>query len=111
MYQKLTADDFRKHYKFPDDYQVSGLLVMGHWDRPKFAQEAKEHIRKVFGKGIEIEELTNEFFASIVSFVVDGKRYWFDTVYGQTYLSELVHVACLFGSKRNILIGKRPKTI
>ena len=32
-------------------------------------------------------------------------KIWFDVVYGGAYLSELLHVGCLFGSKKNFLVG------
>lgn len=105
MYQKLKVDDFRKHYQLPDDYQVSGLLVMGHWNVAKYTKQAKTHIQSLFGADTKIEKPISEFLTSVLSFIVDGKRYWLDCVYGQTYLSELVHIASLFGSKQNILMG------
>jgi len=36
---------------------------------------------------------------------VGGKLYWFTIAYGGAILSEWTHLACLFGSKTNIVIG------
>ena len=105
MYQKLGPAEFKKHLELPDDYVVSGVLVMGNWDSEKYKKVVKVKLTEMFGDKIQIEGLIPHFFSSVISFVVDGKRFWYDTVYGQTYLSELLHIACLFGSKKNILIG------
>lgn len=34
-----------------------------------------------------------------------SKRYWFDASYGGVLLSEYLHLASLFGSRKNILLG------
>lgn len=47
----------------------------------------------------------NPYFAPILEFMIEGKRYWFTVAYGGTMLSEWVHLACLFGSQNNIVIG------
>lgn len=47
----------------------------------------------------------NPYFAPILEFIIAGKRYWFTVAYGGTMLSEWVHLACLFGSQHNVVIG------
>ena len=39
------------------------------------------------------------------AFAVDGRNYWIAKVYGSAILSEYLHLACLLGNKKNILVG------
>jgi purine-nucleoside phosphorylase len=41
----------------------------------------------------------------LTEFEINGKKIWFDVPYGGAMLSEYIHYACLFGSKKNILVG------
>jgi len=53
----------------------------------------------------KVEYIQDNFFSSIYEFEIGDKLIWFDVVYGGAYLSELLHVGCLFGSKKNFLVG------
>ena len=45
------------------------------------------------------------FLSRILELKIDDKNYWFIVMYGGALLSEYVHLASLFGSKKNIHIG------
>jgi len=103
MYKAFTASDFRKMFGLPDDYVVEGFLSYGAWNVEKQHLKIKEVL-----KGLEVDytinKLTN-FLGYVFEINIGGKRYWFTVMYGGTLLSEIVHLACLFGSKKNIHIG------
>lgn len=103
MYKKLTANDYRKHFKLPDDYAVDGFVVYGTYKNHPFEQF--EDSVKRSGHKYEKSRLEHDFFGSLMEFTVEGKKYWVAIAYGGALLSEYLHLACLFGSKQNILIG------
>lgn len=104
MYKKLTKQDFWKILKVADDYSVDALIVVGTNPRSKEYPDLYEALNNL-GIKYEEEKIEDSFFGEVKSFVIKGKRVWFDVVYGAAYLSELTHVASLLGSKLNILLG------
>ena len=88
----------------PSNYHVDFILVSGTYDRDR-------ELDRLFSalKNLEIdysvEEIEDKFFSRITPITVGGVRLWFDISYGGAYLSEMLHLGCLFGSKGNILIG------
>jgi purine-nucleoside phosphorylase len=88
----------------PDSYNVDALLVVGTNPRSKEYPHLYEALEKL-GVQYKEEVIKNIFFSEIKSFVINGKRIWFDVVYGTAYLSELLHAASMLGSKTNILLG------
>lgn len=103
MYTTLTAQDYRRNWKLPEDYQVDGMLCYGTWDIQKQVALFKETLENL-GMDFTYGELSG-FIGKIIEFTVEGKRFWFDVSYGGAMLSEYLHIACLFGSKKNILLG------
>lgn len=103
MYKKLTAADYRKHFGLSHDYTVEGFIVYGTYKNHPFEQF--EDSLKRSGYAYEKSKLEHEFFGSLMEFDVEGKKYWLAIAYGGTLLSEYLHLACLFGSRHNILIG------
>jgi purine-nucleoside phosphorylase len=104
MYKTFTADDYRKHHKLPLDYAVHGFIVFGTF-HPGPYEVIKEELAKI-GKVVSYERtLAGPYFQPILEFTVDGKTYWFTVAYGGTMLSEWAHLACLFGSQANVVIG------
>jgi nucleoside phosphorylase len=103
MYKTFTAHEYRKHIGLPDDYRVDGMLCYGTWDREKHVKILKG-VMQGLGKEVTYAEPPS-FLQKMVEFSIDGKRYWFDVSYGGALLSEYLHLACLFGSKKNILLG------
>lgn len=102
MYKAFTADDFRKHFSLPDDYTIDGFLVYGGFKK-EFYDSLKDRV-SAFGISAEYRYL-ERFLEPILEFTINKKRYWFTVAYGGTRLSEWLHLACMFGSKANILIG------
>jgi len=104
MYKSFTADDYRNHWKLPSDYEVHGFIIFGTFHPGPYAQLRAE-IEKL---GVQVEHkktLESPYFDPILEFTVNGKNYWFTIAYGGTMLSEWTHLACLFGSEANIVIG------
>lgn len=104
MYKQLTSEDVKKFLNVKLDYKVEGLLVVGSHPKEKEYIHLYEALDKLGIKYIE-EKIEDSFFGDIKVFVINGKRFWFDVVYGTAYLSEVIHIACLLGSKANILLG------
>ena len=103
MYKSLTAPEFKKILNLPDDYKVEAFLSYGAWDRPKHDANI-EKTMKDFGIDFTVKKLEG-FLQHISEFTIQGKKYWFTMMYGSAMLSEMIHLASLFGSKRNIHIG------
>jgi purine-nucleoside phosphorylase len=103
MYRQLGPDEYRRHLKLPNDYVVSGFLCHGTWRREEEIENLKEalsELKLVF----KINKLPG-FLERMVEFRIEGRIFWFDVPYGGARLSEYLQLACLFGSKKNILIG------
>ena len=103
MYKALTADDYRKHLNIPQGYEVDGFVAYGTFRSYPFEQ-FENTLAKLKPDYKEIQ-LKHDFFASLKAFVVDGRNYWIAKVYGSAILSEYLHLACMLGSKKNILGG------
>lgn len=103
MYKQLTANDYRKHFRLPDDYKVESFIVYGTYKNHPFEQ-FEDSLKQLEHK-YEKSKLEHDFFGSLMEFKVEGKNYWLAIAYGGALLSEYLHLACLFGSKQNILIG------
>jgi purine-nucleoside phosphorylase len=104
MYKQLIKQDIQRILKVPETYTVDGLLVIGTHPKLKEYPHIYEALSKLNSSYTE-EKLEDTFFSDIKSFGINGKRIWFDVVYGTAYLSELIHVASMLGSKANILLG------
>lgn len=103
MYKSFTAEEYRKHFDLPPNYSVAGLLSYGAWDEAK-------HFNKLHRAldGLKIKYTSKKlggFLSHIYEIRVANKIYWLSLLYGGAMLSEYVHLACLFGSKKNIHIG------
>lgn len=106
MYKELTKKDWYKLLKFPEDKKVDAIIVSGvalaNRDREiGFLEQALSNYKDVK----KVEYIQDNFFSSIYEFEIGDKLIWFDVVYGGAYLSELLHVGCIFGSKKNFLVG------
>lgn len=103
MYKSLSAEDYKKLAELPSDYEIDGMLCYGTWDTKKHAIILKNIIDSL-GKECTYGTLPY-FLEKMIEFNIEGKRYWFDVSYGGVLLSEFLHLACLLGSKKNILLG------
>lgn len=103
MYRQLTPTDFRKFHFMPKDYVVSGFLCHGTWKRDQEIENLKNVLTEM---KLDFKISTfSDFLYRITEFEINRKKYWFDVPYGGAMLSEYLHLACMFGSKKNILIG------
>lgn len=103
MYKSFTAEEFRKQFLLPGDYAVQGLLSYGAWDEDKHIEKIKRTLDEL---GIEYSHRKMDGFLSrILELKINDKNYWFVVMYGGALLSEYIHLASLFGSKKNIHIG------
>jgi len=101
MYKTYNAADYRSHFHLPEDYRVDGMLIWGGWNRPRHVSVLQTALAE---RAAAFNELPG-FLERMLEFVVDEKHYWFDVSYGGARLSEYLHLACLFGSRKNVLLG------
>jgi len=103
MYQTLTKADYKKMLGLSDDYQIEALLSYGHYDLEKQASRLRTSLINL-GIVSNLKKMDN-FLQNIFEFEINNKKYWFALVYGGVTLSEYIHLACMFGSHKNIHIG------
>ncbi len=104
MYKSLTKQDWEKILVLPKDYQIDALIVAAVGKRKRNIKIFDEYITREY-KATKANNVQDEFFRGVQEYKVNGKTIWFDIVYGGAYLSELTHIASLFGSKKNFLVG------
>lgn len=104
MYRSITAEQYRKHLGFSANYKVDAMLCYGTLYEQKVLSQLKESIQNL-GFEAEINEMPHEFLRFAREIRIDDKTIWFAIGYGGAWLSEYLHWACLFGSKKNILLG------
>jgi len=104
MYKSFTADEFRKMCNLPHDHKVAGFICYGAWDDEKHFKNFEDALKSL-GIEYKISTLEYKFLQHIREIEIKGKKYWFAIEYGGATLSEYLHLACLFGSKKNIHIG------
>ena len=39
MYKSFTAEDYKKHFSLPENYEVEGFLSFGSWNEEKHRDE------------------------------------------------------------------------
>lgn len=103
MYQKLTRDDYQKMLGLDENYRIEAFLSCGHYDLEKQVNRLKESLKTL--RLNYTLKIMSGFLQDVVEFEIDHKKYWFAKVYGGVTLSEYTHLACLFGSQKNIHIG------
>lgn len=103
MYKSHKADWYKERYSLSQDYCLQGLLSYGAWDKQKHFNKLKNILDKL---GIKhVGRQLDGFLSNIYEIEIDSKYYWFAVAYGGAVLSEYVHLACIFGSNKNIHIG------
>ncbi len=104
MYKHFTKDDWVKMLPLPSNYHVDFILISGTYDKER---ELNRLLNVLGNLKIEhaLETIEDKFFSRINPILIGGTRIWFDISYGGAYLSEMLHIGCLFGSKSNILLG------
>ena len=104
MYKSFTAEQYRKHLDLPDDYKIDGALCYGTIYEEKFIGILQECLEEM-GIESEINMLANPFLRFARELKIGDKKLWFMIGYGGAWISEYLHWACQFGSKKNILVG------
>lgn len=104
MYRNITADQYRKHLGFPAGYNVDAMLCYG----TLYEERVLAQLTEVLGTlkiDYRVNELPHPFLRFGKELIMNEKVIWFAIGYGGAWLSEYLHWACLFGSKKNILLG------
>jgi len=104
MYYEQSTNQFLEHLELPPDYRVDGVICCGTIYEEKFLGVLSDTLKnmKITAKPTN---LAHNFLRYVYEIDVDDKRLWFMTGYGGAMLSEYLHWACQFGSRKNILIG------
>lgn len=103
MYKSYSAEDWKENLGLEPDYTIDGFIVFGTYQKSLY-QMVQDSLKRS-DIDVQYRNFDDEFLEPILEFTIDGKRYWFVIVYGGALLSEFLHLACLFGSKKNILLG------
>ena len=103
MYKQFTAEDYKKHLGLDPSYKIDGFLMFGGFKSNLYGMFRSAVVR--LGYKTKYCRLKNEFLKPILECKIRGKTYWFTVAYGGALLSEYLHLACLFGSRKNILLG------
>lgn len=102
MYKEVTAEYWHTYLGLSKNYQVEAILIYG-------AFGGQPHIEKFLSTlktlGIPGELTRIGLLGNVFEFKYKNKNYWFIVAYGTTVLSENLHIASMFGSKKNIHIG------
>lgn len=104
MYKSITAAQYRKHLGFPTDYKVDAMLCYGTLYEERVLTQLAEVLDSL-KLNVEIKELPHPFLRFGKELTIDDKTIWFAIGYGGAWLSEYLHWACIFGSKKNLLLG------
>lgn len=103
MYKSFTKSDFEKILGLPNDYRVDGVLSCGHYDVEKQITRLEKSLTDA-KISYQIDRQIG-YLQNVFEIRIGEKIYWFAVVYGGVTLSEYLHFACAFGSKKNIHIG------
>jgi len=103
MYKSLSSIDYKKHFSLPIDYEVEGCLSYGGWMEDRQRNEIEQILKD--NKILYTYKILEGFLSHVLEIRINNKNYWFIVMYGGTMLSEYIHLACLFGSKKNIHVG------
>ncbi|TXG77312.1 hypothetical protein E6P97_01915 [Patescibacteria group bacterium] len=104
MYRSISADQYREHLGFPANYKVDAMLCYGTLYEQRVLSQLEEAINDL-GFEVQLNEMPHEFLRFAKELRIADKIIWFAIGYGGAWLSEYLHWACLFGSKKNLLLG------
>jgi len=103
MYKAYTANELKPLVGLPNDYKIKSFVSYGAWDDDKHFTNIQKCLREL---GIEFTtQKLPGFLSHVLEIKIKTDVYWFAVVYGGTLFSEYLHLACLFGSDKNIHIG------
>jgi len=104
MYKELTAKEWKTTFGFPEDYSIEGMIVYGTWNKQKELGILEQSLKDLKVE-YQINKLPDFLIDGVFEIVISNKKYWYSVSYGGALLSEYLHLACMFGSKKNILLG------
>lgn len=108
MYMTHTAADHRVHMGLPADYTVDGTLAYGTWDLVAETDHIPQLRSALDATGLDyrLTRIDEPLIGHAHEVLLEGsKRYWFIPVMGTAVMGMYLHLASLFGSRRNILLG------
>lgn len=103
MYKHFTKQDWEKALEL-EGCTLDYFITAGNGKRENEIETFKKVLSK-YTLDKPLENLKDSFFKNVYTFTLKGKNIWFEVVYGGAYLSELTHIACTFGSKKNYILG------
>jgi len=103
MYKSLLKTDFERLLGLPNGYHVDGMLSCGNYDTEKQLAYLKKSLKDL-KVNFQIDKQIG-YIQGVYEVRVGEKVFWFSVVYGGVMLSEYLHFACMFGSKKNIHTG------
>ena len=104
MYRNITADQYREHLGFPPEYKVDAMLCYGTLYEERVVSQLTKAIEEM-GLSVSTKDMPHPFLRFAKELRIGQTNIWFAIGYGGAWLSEYLHWACLFGSKKNILLG------
>lgn len=103
MYHAYTADDYRRRMGVPLDYVVDGLVCYG--TMPLKGQRAYTEAA-ITALGLHYAPVVESgWLESVYDIGVHGRRVWLVITLGGAFLSSVTQLACMFGSRANIVVG------
>jgi purine-nucleoside phosphorylase len=102
MYKHLTPNEIRQLFQLSPNFKVDACIIYGSCNEIEYKRKFLSLLR---GKKFVIDKLKDNFINKILSVKIGNKRIWFIVEYGGARLSEFIHLACMLGSKVNILTG------
>jgi len=104
MRNTITATQFKDHLNLPLDYKVDGVFCYGTSFQDRAIDDLRQYLLNT-ELNAEIIPFDSPIMHSVREINIIGKKFWFVMAYGGAELSEYLHMACIFGSQKNIFIG------
>ena len=105
MYRNISPEEYKKYLNLSPQYRVDGLLISGTWNIEQEAEVLNKSLQGLETSYDLIKFESNDFLNNGYELRINNKTIWFFVVYGSALTSEYTHLACILGSKKNILIG------
>lgn len=103
MYHAYSADDYRRRMGVSSDYVVDGLVCYGTMPNRRQCAYTEAAIT---GLGLQYRLVVESgWLESVYDIDVHGRRVWLVITLGGAYLSSVTQLACMFGSRANIVVG------
>lgn len=102
VYHEMSADELRDGLGLDEGYRVDGLIAWGGsmlYPYDLLEQELNQrgtHSQRLGDRGL---------LSHVAAFSINDRTFWFALVYGSAMLSEIAHLACACGSRRNLMLG------